>query len=103
MNKDIQPDPELSSEQEQIVSALTVEELVRIDRELKSLCTDRWQKMAKVVGSCMFLEKATKSKLPDIFYAQRIRKMVSDGQLESRGYIESIRFCEVKLSNDPET
>ncbi|WP_425530461.1 DUF3658 domain-containing protein [Xanthomonas oryzae] len=36
--------------------------------------------------------------MPDIFYAQRIRHLVSAGHLEASGNLNRMRFSEVRLS-----
>ncbi|WEK97612.1 DUF3658 domain-containing protein [Xanthomonas oryzae] len=36
--------------------------------------------------------------IPDIFYAQRIRYLVSAGHLEASGNLNRMRFSEVRLS-----
>ena len=38
------------------------------------------------------------AELPDMFYAQRVYKLVEDGLLESQGRINYMRFCEVRIA-----
>jgi hypothetical protein len=35
--------------------------------------------------------------IPDIYYAQRLRRLVAVGELESQGNLEYMRYSEVRL------
>ena len=35
--------------------------------------------------------------IPDVFYAQRVRKLVEDGHLEAQGNLAYMRYSEVRL------
>ena len=35
--------------------------------------------------------------IPDIYYAQRVRRLVAVGELESQGNLEYMRYSEVRL------
>ena len=39
--------------------------------------------------------------VPDLFYAERLRKLVQDGKLESQGNLHYMRFSEVRLPEKP--
>lgn len=92
-----QPDPPLTLEQEERVAQLIEADLHEIDMALLSNSDARWRKIARVVGSTMGQMPDEFQGIPDIFYAQRLRRLVSEGQLESQGYLEYMQFCEVRL------
>ncbi len=93
------PDAELSPEQEALVARLSAAEIDEIDRALLSQVATRWQKVAKVVGSTMLQFPQLAPQLPDVFFAQRITKLVQDGALELRGAEGYMGFSEVRLIN----
>ena len=35
--------------------------------------------------------------VPDVYYAQRVRRLVAVGELESQGNLEYMRYIEVRL------
>ena len=37
--------------------------------------------------------------IPDVFYSQRIRELVSGGQLQAQGNLHRMRFSEVRLTS----
>jgi hypothetical protein len=69
------------------------------DRLILSLVTNRWSKVALIVGLAMIENKNQTPKIQDADYAGRIRYLVENGFLESQGDISQIRFSEVRLSN----
>jgi len=91
------PDPELNEAQKARVSELSIEELSLIDNHLLSHASVHGRKVAMLVGlSIMDLRECIPS-IPDIFYAQRIRKLVAEGHLLSEGDLRCMRFSEVRL------
>jgi hypothetical protein len=69
------------------------------DRLILSLVTNRWSKVALVVGLAMIENKNQIPKIQDADYAERISYLVENAFLESQGDISQIRFSEVRLSN----
>ena len=94
---DSEVEPSLTQEQEYKVSKLTQNELKEIDDELLSLCTNTFQKVAKIVGTYMSTS-SNKFELVDIFYAQRIEVMALSNILEHQGNLKFMRYSEVRLA-----
>ena len=92
-----QPDPPLSPEQEERVAQLSQADLNEIDMALLSNSDARWRKIARIVGTTMGQMPDEFRGIPDVFYAQRLRRLVSEGQLEAQGRLEYMQFCEVRL------
>ena len=91
------PDPSLTPEQQAEVAQLTETEIKAIDAALISNTHQPWRKVAMVVGLTMKHFHNRFSEIPDLFYADRIRKLVQDGCLESQGNLAYMRFSEVRL------
>lgn len=91
------PDPPLTLEEEAKVAQLTEGEIVAIDQILMTNAKSRWRKVAMVVGITMSDLKNRIPGIPDLYYAQRIRKLVEAGRLESQGNLAYMRFSEVRL------
>lgn len=93
---DLKPDPGLTEEQKALISSLSDREVQQIDSALLSNTRQDWSKMARVVAITMTQPPFQNSSVPDIFYAMRIRKLLEIGVLESQGFIENMRYCEVR-------
>lgn len=91
------PDPPLSPEQEALVAQLTSEQIEEIDAVLISNAKRRWRKVAMLVGLAMSQLQNRVRGIPDLYYAQRVRKLVASGRLESEGNLSYMRFSEVRL------
>ncbi|MDX1529342.1 MAG: DUF3658 domain-containing protein [Gammaproteobacteria bacterium] len=96
MSEDTPKPLPLSPEEEARISELTASDVRQIDEALLTEANVRWRKVARVVGFAMSKPEHI-SGVPDVFYAQRIRKLVEDGRLESQGDLDHIRFCEVRI------
>jgi len=92
------PDPPLTAPQQAAVDQLTESALIAIDEALLSNASDRWRKVAMVVGSTMMHLPDRVPGIPDVFYAQRVRKLVEHGLLESQGNLAYMCFSEVRLA-----
>ncbi len=91
------PDPDLTLAQKTLVERLTEEQILEIDNLLLSHATRRWRKVAMLVGLAMMEDDKCPEGIPDVFYSQRIRKLVEEGRLESQGNLQYMRFSEVRL------
>jgi len=104
---DLQPDGSLTPEHEAQIALLSDSDLLEIDEMLMSKACSRWRKVAFVVGSTMADLPERVPGIPDVFYAQRIQKLVEKGRLESAGNLDYMRYSEVRLpdssSSDGET
>ena len=97
MNEEI-IDPDLTPEQKELVKSLSNEQLNEIDQALLSNACKYFRKVARVVGTTMNQLPNRIEGIPDIFYAQRIKHLVSQGKLESEGNLNAMRFSEVRIS-----
>ena len=91
---EIDPDPPMSQAQVLAVSALSEEQIHRIDEALLSVADVTWRKMAFVVAVAM--DRAALESVPDLFFAERARNLVARGELESHGFSDRMRYCEVR-------
>lgn len=91
------PDPPLSAEEAALVAQLTESQVAAIDAALMSHATQHWRKVAMLVGLAMTKNPERKPGIPDLYYAQRVHKLVADGCLESDGNLSYMRYSEVRL------
>ena len=91
------PDSPLTPDQQAKVSKLSDTEMQTIDNALISNTCHRWRKVARVVGTTMSGLTNRVIGIPDVFYAQRVRKLVEDGHLEAQGNLAYMRYSEVRL------
>jgi hypothetical protein len=92
------PDASMSAEQQARAAALTPDQLDAIDRELLRASDVQWRKVARVVGTVMTTDWSGKpERIADIFYAQRVARLVRLGRLEAQGDLARMRFSEVRL------
>jgi NADPH-dependent 7-cyano-7-deazaguanine reductase QueF len=95
-NKDIKPDGKITPEQEGLVGQLTEDEVHEIDMALLSNTNDKWRKVAMVVAKTMLELPCRISGIPDIYYSQRIRRLVVEKKLIARGDLSYMRYSEVR-------
>jgi hypothetical protein len=91
------PDPPLSPDQEALVAQLTSEQIEEIDAVLMSNAKPRWRKVAMLVGLSIGQLQDKIEDIPDLYYSQRVRKLVESGRLETQGNFAYMRFSEVRL------
>lgn len=91
-----QPDPELSGNELVRVAQLTDSDIRRIDEALVAAASVNWRKVARIVRFAMN-EPTRVARIPDIYYAKRVRELVEAGRLESQGDLHYMRFSEVRL------
>lgn len=100
MNEEIpKPDPGMTKVEKAFVDKLSQEDVEIIDKTLLSNATNEWRKVAMIVAITMMNLPNRVQGIPDIFYAQRVRKLVEGGRLESQGNLKNMRFSEVRLPN----
>ena len=103
MNEEIlQPEAELTPEQLAKVARLSEAEIRAIDETLLSNARQEWCKVAMIVARTI-MRYSDADSLPDVFYSQRVRKLVADGRLESQGNLAYMRFSEVRLPTTSRT
>ncbi len=92
------PVPVMDHEDRELVSKLTNNEIQLIDKALLSHANNNWRKVAMIVGLTMS-ETECNNGIPDLFYAERIRKLVDEGYLESEGDLRFMGHSEVRKIN----
>ncbi|SRR5216683_3909209 len=97
MTPDDDQDGGLTEDEALLIAGLPAELITRIDDALLAKSTHRFQKVARIVGGVMQSFSDGPSGIPDIYYAQRIAKLVKAGLLESQGNLGRMRFSEVRL------
>ena len=97
MTRPEKPDGPLDAEQSMRVSKLKQEDLWEIDRVLLAQAAPTWRKVARIVGMAIGELSERFPNIPDVYYAQRVRRLVAVGELESQGNLEYMRFSEVRL------
>jgi len=90
-------DPPLTVEELRKIEQLSASEITQIDQTLLTNAAPQWRKVARVVGTSMIELKSRVAGIPDLYYSQRVAKLVSDGKLESQGNLRRMRFSEVRL------
>ena len=64
-----------------------------------SAAAPHWQKVARLVAEVMTSNWPNKpSGIADVYYAQRVDRLVQKGILEARGDLRRMRFSEVRLA-----
>ncbi len=96
----VEMDGDLTDEEQARVEKFSDEELRRIDEALLSNCGYEYRKVARVVGTTMMERDESYKGIPDIFYSQRVTKLVESGRLEHQGRLGYMRFCEVRLPQE---
>ena|SRR5579884_857020 len=97
MSPELEPDAPLTPDQEALVRTLSAESIEEIDTLLLSQATDRWRKVAMVVGLAMSALEDRHPGIPDTYYAQRVKLLIERGKLEAQGNLSSMRYSEVRL------
>jgi len=59
--------------------------------------TTTWRKVARIVGTTIGELSERFPGIPDVYYAQRVRRLVAVGELESQGNLEYMGYSEVHL------
>ena len=96
--EELQNDPALTPEQKRMVDQLSEIDVKEIDQALLSNCSYDWCQVARIVLTTM-IELDNGRGLPNAYFADRMRHLVREGILESKGDLTSTRFSEVRLKN----
>jgi hypothetical protein len=97
MADELPSDPPLTREQALIAASLSPALVDKIDAELLSHARPQPRKIAMLVGLAMTNPHLRIPGLPDLFYAERVRALVSKGLLLSEGNINCMAYSEVRL------
>lgn len=69
-----------------------------IDEILLTNVTDKWRKMAFVIGMTMGqIEPLNREGYDDLYFAGRIAALVNKSQIEFQGDLTQMRECEIRL------
>ena len=68
----------------------------RVDAALLRHAATRFRKIAMVVGKAMSDLKPELDGIVDLFYAERVRRLIEHGELEVQGDPRRMRFSEVR-------
>ena len=97
-NHDIEPDPPLTPEQLARIAALSSADNQLIDDTLLANASANNRKVAFIVA-CTMIDLADKyPEIPDVYYSQRIRALVTSGALAADGNLSYMRYSEVRLA-----
>lgn len=97
MTPDDDQDRDLTEQEALLIAGLPAELVTRIDDAMLAKATPRFQKVARIIVEMMRSFPDRPSGIPDVYYAQRIAKLVNAGLLESQGNLRRMRFSEVRL------
>jgi len=90
-------DPPPSAEERARYAALTQPQRLLIDRLLLRHCSESWKKMARIVAGAMLAIPSDLAGITDACFAERLRHFVAEGQLEARGNVSAMQYCELRL------
>lgn len=99
MSNELDFDSPISPEVRKIASKLSPEELKEIDEALLSEASNRYRKVARLVGRVLLKFKEQHPMLSDVFFSERVQSLVTSGHLDSQGDLRRMRYSEVKLSS----
>lgn len=86
----------LEGEERAIVAALTPEQVKAIDTALLEDVSQRWTKVAMVLGKQLRARPGIPADVPLEYYWERLRRLVDTNELESQGDLRRARFSEVR-------
>jgi Protein of unknown function len=90
-------DPELDADDLLAVASLSQDDIRAIDYALTANSHSQWRKVAYVVSMAMDAYPDRFHDISDIFYAARVKALVSQGVLEAQGNLSRMRFSEIRL------
>ena len=103
INDDAEPDSELTPNQRSLIGQLSDADIQVIESALLEQTSDKWQKVAKVVGMAMPKLTNRVKGIPDVYYSKRVQMLVQEGLLECKGDLSCMRYSEVRQPRDNET
>ncbi|MGF7130884.1 tetratricopeptide (TPR) repeat protein [Paraburkholderia sp. EB58] len=94
---DVSEYPPLTAAQQELVSQLTEAQLQSIDAAIMQNVSHNWRKVLRVIYSAMSDNDARVSGAVDVFYCQRVIRLVELGLIESVGNLRKMGCSEVRL------
>ena len=96
MNEELEPDGLPNEEQSLAISKLNDSDLKQIDEALLAEACDKWRKTARIVGFAMM--RVRLPGVPDVFFSNRVKKLVKEGKLLVVGDLNYMGRSEVKIN-----
>ena len=93
----IPTDSDLTDEQARVAASLSSELIKKIDACLLSHATTSERKVAMIVGLAMMDKTIRVAGLPDLFYRDRVKNLVTKGLLLAEGNLNCMGCSEVRL------
>lgn len=97
-DEDEEPDGDPDKEAQKLISKLTDPQIDEIDEYLLKMATNQFRKVAMIVGLAMSEQPNRIKGIPDVYYAQRVKRLVNLGLLEAEGNLDYMRYSEVRLA-----
>ncbi|NVJ67156.1 MAG: hypothetical protein HWE16_11770 [Gammaproteobacteria bacterium] len=95
---DVVPDRELTQEELELIATLSEGQLAEIDEMLLSHVHPKYnRKVAYLVGATMSDLPNRVKGIPDVFYSQRVARLVEQGKLVAEGNLSYMRYSEVRF------
>jgi len=71
----------------------------KIEKQILDFATSKWQKVAMIVANVIIdnYEELIQNGVDDSYVSSRVKKLVQNGKLVSRGNLDEIRFSEIRL------
>jgi hypothetical protein len=89
---------QITPEQKAKVDEVSDAQIKEIDRTILENASAEWSKVARLALTTMIERKEGVTGLPELFYLERIRSLVKEGFLESRGDLTDMKASEVRLA-----
>ncbi|WP_431095313.1 DUF3658 domain-containing protein [Polaromonas aquatica] len=99
-NSDYDPDSapyEPSNEEIASMRAASPAEAAAVDALILRECSDRWQKVAKIVGDLIEEFDQAYAHLPFAYIQARMDELEDMGKVEIVGHVWSMRYSEIRL------
>jgi hypothetical protein len=94
---DTAEDPPLTAAQQELVSQLSEAQLQSVDTAIMKNLTNNWRKVAQIISLAIRDNDSHVRGVIDVFYGQRIMRLVELGLIESVGNLKRMRYSEVRL------
>ena len=87
-----------SAEELAQIRLATPADAAAVDALVLGHCTDRWAKVAEVVGASLDDFEAAFPRLPYVYLQLRLAELVQRGRLEAQGDVMAMRHAEIRLA-----
>lgn len=87
----------MTPEQKRKVDLLSEADIKEIDHNVENASAE-WSKASRIVLTTMIEREEGVTGLPELFFFERIKSLVKDGVLESKGDLSNMKSSEIRLS-----